>query len=380
MTDTAADQHTDLSNARSFAESNQGFVLYCAATGKWLIWNGSFWEWDEVEAVMCLAQNHVNAMLDEALAIADGYKRRACVQHALRSQNRARIESMLRLARAHLPVRLEELDCNPLLLNVANGTLDLSAMTLRPHRQADFITRQAPVEYELTAKCPQWTKFLREITNDSQPVIDYLQRCVGYTLTGETAEHCLFILFGTGLNGKSTFVEALRCVFGDYARTADFSAFASGRPTSGARNDLARLATARLVTAAESDNSCELAEAVVKQVTGGDKIAARFLYAESFEFTPAFKLWLCTNHRPKIRGVDDGIWRRIRLIPFAVRIPDEKIDRHLLAKLGVEASGILTWAVEGLKQYRVQGLNEPSAIKAATSDYRLDEDVLEVVS
>jgi putative DNA primase/helicase len=145
MRDTGAGQYTDLSNAQSFADSHDGSLLYCAATGKWLIWNGSFWEWDEVEAVMCFAQNHVNAMLEEAMEEQDLDKRRASIMHALRSQNRARIESMLRLARAHLPVKVEELDRNPLLLNVANGTLDLSAMTLRPHRQADFITIESRI-------------------------------------------------------------------------------------------------------------------------------------------------------------------------------------------------------------------------------------------
>jgi putative DNA primase/helicase len=206
-------------------------------------------------------------------------------------------------------------------------------------------------------------------------VIDYLQRAAGYSLCGEVTEHVLFIVWGTGQNGKSTFIEGLRNVFGPYASAADFSTFASGRPMSGARNDIARLARSRLVTASESEKGCELAESLIKQLTGGDTVAARFLYAEAFEFKPTFKLWMFTNYLPKSTG-GDGIWRRVKLIPFSVRIPDDQIDRDLPAKLEAEASGILNWVVEGYAKFSVDGLNTPDKIKNATAGYRMQEDVL----
>jgi putative DNA primase/helicase len=215
---------------------------------------------------------------------------------------------------------------------------------------------------------------LEDITAGDAKIVEYLQRAVGYSMTGKTSEHALFMLYGSGCNGKTTFVEALRNVFGEYAKTADFSTFMQQKSSSGPRNDLAMLCGARLVTATESDDGNHLAESFVKQITGGDTVTARFLYGEHFEFDPQFKLWLSTNHKPNIRGTDDGIWRRIRLIPFTVRIADDKIDRSLPDKLKAEASGILSWGVEGLRRYYTQGLNEPNCIKDATAEYRQDED------
>jgi putative DNA primase/helicase len=207
-----------------------------------------------------------------------------------------------------------------------------------------------------------------------QEMIGYLQRAAGYSLTGKTEEHVLFMLFGPGCNGKTTFVETLRHVLGDYAKASDFLTFMQNKSSSGPRNDLAMLCGARLVTAAESEDGRQLAESFVKQVTGGDKVTARFLYGEHFEFVPTFKLWLLTNHKPTIRGTDEGIWRRIRLIPFNARIPDDKIDHKLLEKLKSEDSGILLWSMEGLMDYHRRGLDEPACVLNATNEYRHDED------
>jgi putative DNA primase/helicase len=243
-----------------------------------------------------------------------------------------------------------------------------------PHNAAHLITKLSPVSYDPNAECPAWIKFLDDITAGDLELVGYLQRAVGYTMTGKTSEHVFFMLHGGGTNGKSTFIEAIRTVFGDYARASAFTTFMQQQSPSAPRNDLAALAGARFVTATESDDGNVVAEAFLKQVTGGDKVTARFLRQELFEFTPNFKLWLSTNHKPNIRGTDNGIWRRIKLLPFAVKIADDKMDRSLPEKLKAEAAGILAWAVEGSNEYRTRGLNEPDCIKFATNEYRGDED------
>jgi putative DNA primase/helicase len=369
------DTHTDIGNAEKFVTDHGDIVRYCA--GRWLIWSGDVWQWDTTEMVVYFAQNTVKEMLAQALKVEDEDKRKASILHALRSSNIAKIEAMLHLARTcpEIGVQASELDSNPLLFNCANGTFNLRTMELLPAHASDLITRISPVRYEPAAQCPLWNKFLREITNNCQAVIDYLQRAAGYSLCGEVTEHVLFIVWGTGQNGKSTFIETLRFIFGPYASAADFSTFASGRPMGGARNDIARLARSRLVTASESEKGCELAESLIKQLTGGDTVAARFLYEEAFEFQPMFKLWMFTNYLPKNRG-GEGIWRRVKLIPFAVYIPDAQRDDGLKTKLRAEASGILNWVIDGYAKFSTQGLNAPDEIKNATTGYRMQEDVL----
>jgi putative DNA primase/helicase len=372
------DTHTDIGNAEQFVKDHGDIVRYCASDGRWLIWSGNAWQWDTTETVVYFAQATVKGMLAQALKVEDEDKRKASIMHALRSSNMGKIEAMLHLARAfpEIAVQAAALDSDPLLFNCENGTFDLNKMELRPPLPNDLITRSSPVKYDPMARCPHWMKFLNEITNNCQPVIDYLQRAAGYSLCGEVTEHVLFIVWGTGQNGKSTFIEALRYVLGPYASAADFSTFANGRAMSGARNDIARLARSRLVTTSESEKGSELAESLIKQLTGGDTVAARFLYAEAFEFKPTFKLWMFTNYLPRSRGGGDGIWRRVKLIPFSVRIPDDQIDADLPVKLQAEGSGILNWLIEGFAQYRDQGLNTPDEIKDATAGYRRQEDML----
>jgi len=368
--------YTDVTNADRFVRDQQKVLRYCKGNGQWLFWAGDRWRWDDADIVLGLGQDTVRSMLMEAMTIKDDYRRKEYETHAVRSEGRARIDAMLYLARPHLAVRPEDLDGNPGLFNCANGTLNLETCELGPHDASHLITKISPIAYQRTAPCNHWLAFLSDITKGNQVLIDYLQRTIGYSMTGDTLEHCLFMLYGSGLNGKSTFVEAVRNVLGDYARTADFGTFMQQKASSAPRNDLAMLRGARFVTATESDDGKHMAEAFIKSCTGGDTVTARFLYGEHFEFKPQFKLWLSTNHKPKVQGVDEGIWRRIKLVPFSVRIPDDKIDRQLPDKLKDEAPGILRWAIDGLKQYRTQGLNDPPAVRDATLEYRADEDVL----
>ena len=217
--------------------------------------------------------------------------------------------------------------------------------------------------------------FLQRVFDGDNELIDYIQRAVGYTLTGSIREQVFFVLHGTGSNGKSTFIETLRVLLGDYAKHTPFDTFLIKRD-GGIPNDVARLCGARLVTACEADAGKRLSESLVKSLTGGDTITARFMRQEFFEFSPQFKIWMATNHRPGIWGVDHAIWRRIKLIPFNVTIPDEQQDKNLPRKLRSELPGILAWAVRGCLRWRESGIGEATAVAAATQQYRRDEDVL----
>jgi putative DNA primase/helicase len=284
---------------------------------------------------------------------------------------------MVNLAKSEpdIPVRISQLDADPWLLNCRNGTLDLRTGKLLPHHPENLCTKTIPVAFDPDAKCPLWISFLRRVMAGNPDLIKFLQRSIGYALTGSTGEQVMFFLYGLGANGKSTFIETCRNLLGDYAQQSDFDTFVT-KKNDGPRNDLARLKGARLVAAVEAAQGRYLAEHVIKQVTGGDTITARFLYHEYFDFVPQFKLFLVANHKPVVVGTDEAIWRRIRLIPFTVRIPKEERDPQLLEKLRRELPGILAWAVRGCLQWQEDGLGEPEAVSAATADYRREMDVM----
>lgn len=284
---------------------------------------------------------------------------------------------MVSLAKSEpgVPVISEQLDAHPWLLNCQNGTLDLHTGKLLHHRREHLLTKQVPLAHDPEARCPRWLGFLAEITDNKRDLADFLQRVVGYALTGDTGEQVLFFLHGAGANGKTTFLETVKAMLGDYGQQAEFSTFLT-RQYDSVRNDVARLAGARFVAAVEAESGRRLSEVLVKQLTGGDTVVARFLYAEHFEFHPQFKLFLAGNHKPEIRGTDPGIWRRILLLPFTVTIPKEKQDKRLLQKLRVELPGILSWAVQGCLRCQKRGLDPPKIVLAATNAYRQEEDVI----
>jgi len=368
---------TDLGNAERFVREHGEGVRYCAEIKKWFIWNGRLWERDSSGEIYRRAKKTVREMLVEAAHIESEEVRKALVKHERRSESENRIKAMVNVAQSEsgVPIRLTDFDADPMLFNVQNGTIDLRKGELRKHRREDLISKISPVTFDALASAPHWGSFIKRITKDSEGLGEYLARTVGYSLTGETSEHALFLLYGTGANGKSTFLEALRYVMGDYAATADFGAFLISK-AQGIRNDIARLKGARFVTATESEAGKRMAESLVKQLTGGDQVSARFLYGEFFEFQPAFKLFLGTNHRPKVIGSDEGIWRRIRLIPFAITIPPSERDRNLTAKLKSEAQGILNWAIAGLRDWFDGGLKDPDEVLVATKEYRQREDAI----
>jgi putative DNA primase/helicase len=372
-----AEPLSDVGNARRFAAAYGEDLRYVPAWGKWLVWTGQRWQEDETGTVIERAKDLVRALLINA-AHGSGRDSQELAKHALRSQAAARVQAMVALAETEkpIPVTPDQLDADPWLLNVLNGTLNLRTGELQPHRREDLITKLAPVAYDPAAPCPRWEALLKRILGGDDELIGFVQRAAGYSLTGDTREQCAFFPWGTGANGKSTLLNALQGVLGDYARQTPPETLLLKRE-GGIPNDLARLHGARFVCAVETEAGRRLAEAQLKQMTGGDRIVARFLNREFFEFVPQFKVWLATNHRPVIRGTDGAIWRRIRLIPFTVTIPDAEQDRELPEKLKIEYPGILRWLVEGcLAWQRAAGLGMPAPVRDAVAGYRAEQDAL----
>jgi len=364
---------TDAGNAERFVAHAGERFAYVHAWGTWLNYDGVRWQRDGSGAAVREALATLRAMAAEVEKVPDEEHRGVLLKHALDSESSSRIAAMLTLGQAMLPRATEDLDRDPDLLNVANGTLDLRTGELRPHDSDDWLTRLAPVEYDAEATCPLWATFLDRVMGGNERLITFLQRAVGYSLTGHTNEQILLLLYGVGANGKSTFLETLRAILADYSAITDFNTFMK-RDSEGARNDLARLVGTRLVSAVEAEAGKPLAEALVKQLTGGDTITARFLFKEYFDFKPQFKIWLAANHKPNVRGSDHGIWRRIRLVPFTITIPEAERDPRLTQKLAGELPGILAWAVRGCMDWREHGLGTPAEVLAATASYREEMD------
>ena len=269
----------------------------------------------------------------------------------------------------------DDLDRNPWLLNVKNGTIDVLTGEFREHRQEDMITKIANVEYDPQTDCPLWKQFIRKIMNYKTDVINFVQTVAGWALTGDTSAQTMFMLYGSGANGKSTFLNTIMYLLGDYAIATPTETFMRKNGDQ-ITNDIARLRGTRFVTTTEAEQGKRLSEPLIKQITGNDRMTARFLYGEFFSFVPTFKIFMATNHKPVIKGTDHGIWRRIKLIPFTNRIPEEKQDKNLEEKLRGEASGILNWLLEGAQRWTVERLKTPQIITSATDEYRGEMDVI----
>lgn len=368
---------TDWGNAERLVALHGQDLRYCYPWNRWLVWDGRRWATDEVGAVEQRAKDVVRSIYQEAAAARDKKQREALAHHAVASESEVRRKALVASARNEpgIPVLPEHLDQAPWLFNVLNGTLDLQAGELMPHRRADLITKLAPVEYDPQAQCPTWWAFLEKIMNGDGTMMEFLQKAMGYALTGDTREQCLFFLFGLGANGKTTFLETLQTLWGDYAKRTSTETFLVKKGNS-IPNDVAALRGSRLVAAVEVESGRRLAEVLLKEMTGGDTMTARFLRAEFFEFKPEFKIFLAANHKPIIRGTDNGIWRRIHLIPFTVQIPKDQQDKELPAKLRAELAGILNWAVEGCLQWQHEGLTPPPEVRMATNTYREEMDPL----
>jgi len=367
---------TDAANGQRLSEAHAENLAWVSTMKSWMVFDGTRWAGDAAcrvqEACVTVSRNLYN----EAIANHDGNARNDLLKWAKTSLSKPRLEAMEWAARPQLARSRSDFDSDPWLLNVGNGTIDLRTGTLKEHDAADLITRIVPVNYDPEATCPRWETFLDEVLNGDPELVSFFQKAVGYTLTGDVSEQCFFLLHGSGRNGKSVAVEVVQRVVGDYGRPIEMRALLQKRSVSEAvRNDLAALAGCRLAFAAEVNRTAAFDEALVKSLTGTDKITARFLFQEFFDFTPSFKLWLAVNHLPRITGTEEAIWRRVRLIPFNVTIPPARQERNLADQIWKEeSSGILAWAVRGCMAWQEQNLHLPEVVRKAIEAYRATSD------
>lgn len=365
---------TDVGNAECLSVLYSSVMRYCHTRKSWLLWDGVRWRTDACGKAQKMTVDMVRARQQAAMEAEDFQTRKRVAEWGLSSENITRVDAALKLARVIDPfaTTIDRYDANTLLATATNGTLDLRGGTYRQSDPEDYLTMQLGTAYEPDAKAPRWEKFLEEVFGGDTELISYMQRAVGYSLTGETKEEILFLCYGSGANGKSKFLDVLTHLLGDYAGAASFETFNAGNRNE-AGYDLAVLKGKRAVTVIETNEDRYLDEAKVKAVTGQDVISCRFLYGNFFTYRPQFKIWMAMNHKPVIRGTDNGIWRRVHLIPFTQTFKGRE-DRDLITKLLAELPGILNWALEGLRQWQQFGLGMPEAVRKATEEYRRESD------
>lgn len=370
----------DAGNADLLINACGDKVRYCTELKSWMIWQGDYWQFDKQGKILEIAKSVIRDLYRESAAV-DIDVAKALSGHAGRSLQISRLEAMVQLARSSsgIPVSVNQLNADPYLLGVKNGVIDLKTGQFRPAAPSDLITHCADVEYVPNAACPVWTHTLYTIFDGDQDVIDFLQRCIGYSLTGDTSEQVFFFLHGSGSNGKSTVLNVVREIIGGYGLQTQPEVLMArkGVNPSGPTPELARLAGPRFVVANETEDGQRFAESLVKQLTGGDAITARVLHGEPFDFIPQFKLWLAGNHKPIIRGDDYGIWRRIILLPFARQFSCKEKDKKLPEKLRNEYPGILNWMIAGTAAWRQRGLAAPQSVKQEVDAYKSDMDLMQ---
>jgi putative DNA primase/helicase len=370
-------QFTDTTNAyRLFVKYGMD-IRYNAPWKKWIVWDGKHWQMDDGYMIHDKGLKMIREIYAEQLNTSDYRDRMEIEKYAIQSESARRRKAFVEAASwiPELNIKTDDLDKDPWLLNVENGTVNLRTGELREQRQEDLITKIANVRFDPAADCPEWKKFIREIMNYNADLIRFLQTAAGWAVTGDTSEQTMFILFGSGANGKSTFLNTIMNLLGDYAIATPTETFMrkSGEQIT---NDIARLRGTRFVTTTEAEQGKRLSEPLIKQITGNDRMTARFLYGEFFNFVPTFKIFMATNHKPVIKGTDYGIWRRIKLIPFTTTIPEEKQDKDLEKKLMEEGPGVLNWILEGTVRWCNERLKTPPAITTATDEYRGEMDVI----
>jgi putative DNA primase/helicase len=355
---------SDAMNAHALVAWTDGRIKYAPGLG-FYVWNGRTWERSEVKVRQEIHRMGAALVLAGKLQESKGFTMTT------------RIDALMTELRSvpSVYVAVQDFDNRPDLLSFRNGTVELRTGHLRPHAKQDMLTYCLALDYDAAAQAPRWEAFLQEIMPGMPEMPAYLQRLIGYGVTGNTDEQCFAVLWGKGANGKSVLTETLSSVFGNVTKTTPFATFEE-KQSGGIPNDIAALRGARLVMASEGESGKPMSEAVLKRVTGKDMVSARFLRQEFFEFRPSFLLMLATNHKPKFRGQDDGLWRRVKMIPFKRFFAPHERDYDLDSKLRAEAQGIAAWAVRGAVEWYSNGLQDPSVITAASREYRETSDAL----
>jgi putative DNA primase/helicase len=349
-------------------------MRWCRELKAWLVWDGKRWDADDRAAYNAVVA-HLERVKADIARLTDPDSKAKRLARYLPFETNGKIEAILKICSRKLSDPLDRYDRDGWLLNAANGTIDLRTGELLPHDPARRLRKLTPVAYDRGAKCPLWEKVLDRLLAGRADLIDYLHKLAGSFLAGGPAK-ALYFPHGPGDNGKSLVSNTLLEVLGDYGLVLRVESLASRRGDPGVPNDLARLPGVRFVASTETEEGGRLDEARIKMLTGGDKVTARFLHKEFFDFWPTHKLWVQGNYKPVIRGTDNAIWNRVKLIPFGVTIPKAEQDPDLPAKLRAELPGILAWAVRGCLRWQAEGLPEPGCVAAASQEYRKEMDTL----
>ena len=372
--------YDDTGNADRFIDRYGHLYKHSYITNKFYIYDGQKWKVDDRGAIRKLIDEMIESIKNEKVLhsedVTEEEAREAFQKYYKKTRGTQSKKNIMNELMHRKTVTPDEFDKDDMLLNVANGYIDLTSRELYKHDINKMFSQIANTDYSEKMQPAVWLDFLNDIFAGDKAVIRYIQKALGYSLTGSTREQVMFILFGKGRNGKSIFVETIAEILGDYSNNMQAKSLMV-KKNDNVNTDIARLSKARFVTSSEPNEGFRFDEGLIKQITGGDKVTARFLYAEEFEYTPKFKIWVSTNHKPIIRGTDDGIWRRLVLIPFDVQIPEEKVDKDLKYKLLREAPAILNWMAEGAYMWMKEGLELPEKLKDAGQTYRTEMDVVE---
>jgi putative DNA primase/helicase len=370
-------EFTDRNNALILAESLKDKALWVPSWG-WMVWTGTHWERDkDGSRVLAIAREALpNCYLERAMKASDYKEREKLCEYAKRAHKRHNIISAIELAKGDLRADPKDFDHNPWLLNCVNGVLDLRTGNIGRHNPRFKLTKLCDVSYDASERAPTWEKFLKDVFLGDDELIRYIQRACGYSITADTRENKIFICWGRGANGKSTFLQAIHRVLGDYAGAIAPAVIIHTGGKDYHPTAVADIYGLRFAIAVETEEGQKLAEAQVKAITGRDSIKARFMHRDYFEFEPVAKIWLATNHKPSISDTTPAIWRRIALIPFKAFFPPNRQDKSLSERLWEEREGILTWLVNGCLGWQFQGLGECKTVSEATEEYLAETDVL----
>lgn len=371
---------TDTGNAQRMHDKYADIIRYSYNRKRWYYWDGKSWRIDDNGEIKKLADVICDDLKREAFMEQDEKTQADMLKWAHKTASSRGKEAMIKECQ-HLegiPASPDSFDAYVEYLNCQNGIVNLRNGDLMPHDGQLMLSKICNTDYDPSGAQPElWLSFLDDVTGGDKKLQEYIQRSVGYALTGSTKEQCAYFLYGMGNNGKSTFLDTISDMLGGYASNAQPETIMMRKwGDSGALSDIARLKSARFVSCEEPTEGVRLNEGLLKQLTGGSKVTCRFLYGDEFEYTPEFKIWTATNHKPVVRGTDLGIWRRIKLIPFEVNIPKEKVDKNLKYKLRKEFPQILAWAVQGAIKWRQYGLDEPESVRVATKEYKKEMDLI----
>lgn len=369
---------TDTGNGQRLAYYYGDTVRYSANRGKWYFWDGKAWRLDDTQEIRRIADKVIAKMKKEAFAIEDDDKRDEYIKWANRTANTNGKTNMIKETQhiEGIAVPVDYFDTQDDMINLDNGIVNLKNGEIIPHDESYCMSRIGYAPLSNDGRPEKWLEFIDQITCGDKSLAEYLQKAIGYTMTASTQEQCFFILYGDGNNGKSVFTNIVKDILGTYAVNAQFDTIAMRRASASANSDIARLKGARMVTISEPEEGMRINESLVKQLTGDDTVTARFLYGDDFEYIPKYKIWISTNHKPIIHGTDNGIWRRVIMIPFRLKLKQGEIDKNLQYKLRQELPQIAKWCVDGCIKWQKEGLKMPKVVREATDGYRLEMDVL----